>query len=95
MGKSISVTKKSKRGRPATTGTGVQIGERWQPSEIAAIDDWIAGSGEKMTRGQAVRQLVTIGLSASVINPVSQKKANDSAAKAAQLARELGLITKK
>ena len=47
-----------------TTGTGTQIGERWQKSEIAAIDEWIAKSGEKLTRGQAVRRLVELGLKA-------------------------------
>jgi hypothetical protein len=65
MKKSIRVTtKKRGRGRPVTTGTGTQIGERWQKSEIAAIDEWIAKSGEKLTRGQAVRRLVELGLKA-------------------------------
>ena len=47
-----------------TTGAGMQIGERWQKSEIAAIDEWIAKSGENLTRGQAVRRLVEIALKA-------------------------------
>jgi hypothetical protein len=64
MAKSIRVTTKKRRGRPVSTGTGTQIGERWQKSEIAAIDAWIAGSGENLTRGQAVRRLVEIGLKA-------------------------------
>jgi hypothetical protein len=62
MGKSIRVTTKKRRGRPATTGKGTQIGERWHESEIAAIDAWIERSGEDMTRGQAIRRLVDIGL---------------------------------
>ena len=64
MGKSIRVTTKKRRGRPATTGKGTQIGERWHPPEIAAIDKWIASQGEEITRGQAIRRLVEIGLKA-------------------------------
>jgi hypothetical protein len=61
MGKSIKVTKKS-RGRPAT-GRGTQIGERWHPAELAAIDAWIASSADKkITRAHAVRRLVALGL---------------------------------
>jgi hypothetical protein len=62
MKKSIKVTKKT-RGRPAT-GRGTQVGERWHPAELAAIDRWIASSGEQMTRGQAIRRLVELGLKA-------------------------------
>ena len=64
MGKSIRVTTKKKRGRPSTTGKGTQIGERWHVTELEAIDKWIASQGEQMTRGQAVRRLVEIGLRA-------------------------------
>jgi hypothetical protein len=61
MAKTTVVTKK-RRG-PAPTGKGVQIGERWHPPELAAIDKWIEKHG-KMSRGQAVRRLVEIGLKA-------------------------------
>lgn len=63
MAKRIVVTRK-KRG-PPPTGKGIQIGERWHPPELAAIDKWIAANG-KMTRGQAVRRLVELGLKANV-----------------------------
>ena len=43
-------------------GKGTQIGERWHAPELAAIDAWIAATGEKMTRGQAIRRLVELGL---------------------------------
>jgi hypothetical protein len=56
-----TVLPKKKRG-PRPTGKGIQIGERWHPPEIAAIDKWIASQGEEMTRGQAIRRLVEIGL---------------------------------
>jgi len=59
MARTTVVTKK-KRGPPAT-GKGIQIGERWHAPELAAIDRWIAANGE-MTRGQAIRRLVEIGL---------------------------------
>jgi hypothetical protein len=63
MAKSIRVTTKKKRGRPATTGRGTQIGERWHPSELAAIDAWIASSADKtITRAHAIRRLVALGL---------------------------------
>jgi hypothetical protein len=62
MGKSIRVTTKKKRGRPATTGKGVQVGERWHTAELTAIDAWIASHGAKMSRGEAIRRLVEIGL---------------------------------
>jgi hypothetical protein len=58
-----TVLPKKRRG-PAPTGKGIQIGERWHPPEIAAIDKWIASQGEEMTRGQAIRRLVEIGLKA-------------------------------
>ena len=60
MGKSIKVTKKP-RGRPAT-GRGTQIGERWHPSELAAIDAWIASTDKSISRAHAVRRLVALGL---------------------------------
>jgi hypothetical protein len=64
MDKSINVTTKKRPGRPRTTGRGIQIGERWRVEELAAIDAWIDASGEVMTRGQAIRRLVEIGLRA-------------------------------
>ncbi|THD59172.1 MAG: hypothetical protein E7813_25010 [Bradyrhizobium sp.] len=65
MAKSIPVTTKKKRGRPATTGRGTQVGERWHPSELAAIDAWIAASTDKtISRAHAIRRLVALGLKA-------------------------------
>jgi hypothetical protein len=62
MAKTTVVTKK-KRG-PAPTGQGLQIGERWHPPEIAAIDAWIKSQGGNLTRGHAIRRLVALGLKA-------------------------------
>jgi hypothetical protein len=59
-----SVVPKKKRG-PAPTGKGTQIGERWHPAELAAIDAWIASSSDKkLTRAHAIRRLVALGLKA-------------------------------
>jgi hypothetical protein len=56
------VVPKKKRG-PAPTGKGVQVGERWHPSELAAIDAWIAASSDNtLTRAHAIRRLVALGL---------------------------------
>jgi len=58
-----TVVPKKRRG-PAPTGQGVQIGERWHPSELAAIDAWIAASTDPaITRAHAVRRLVALALS--------------------------------
>src|SRR5450759_224127 len=62
MAKTTLVTKK-KRGPPAT-GQGLQIGERWHPPEVAAIDAWIKAQGGNLTRGHAIRRLVALGLKA-------------------------------
>jgi hypothetical protein len=60
MAKTTLVTKK-KRGPPAT-GQGIQIGERWHPPEVEAIDAWIKLQGGNLTRGHAIRRLVALGL---------------------------------
>jgi hypothetical protein len=53
---------KKKRG-PAPTGKGIQVGERWHPSELAAIDAWIASSSDPtVTLAHAIRRLVSLGL---------------------------------
>ena len=57
-----SVVPKKKRG-PPPTGKGIQVGERWHPSELAAIDAWIASSRDKtLSRAHAIRRLVALGL---------------------------------
>jgi hypothetical protein len=65
MGKAVRVTTKKRRGRPATTGHGTQVGERWHAAELAAIDAWIASSSDKtISRAHAIRRLVALGLKA-------------------------------
>ena len=63
MKRSIRGTKKS-RGRPKTTGTGVQIAMRWQSLELTLIDSWIEKHAPDLSRPEAIRRLVEIGLKA-------------------------------
>jgi hypothetical protein len=57
------VLPKKKRG-PKPTGKGTQVGERWHPAELAAIDVWIASCDKTLTRAHAIRRLVALGLKA-------------------------------
>jgi hypothetical protein len=61
MGKSIKGTTKKRRGRPATTGKGTQIGMRWQEPQLFEIDAWME-KHEIATRPEAIRRLVELGL---------------------------------
>jgi hypothetical protein len=53
------ITQKKKRGPPAT-GKGTLVGVRMHPPELAQLDAW----REEMTRPEAIRQLVKLGLKA-------------------------------
>ncbi|MGN6311721.1 MAG: hypothetical protein ACTHNN_19445 [Xanthobacteraceae bacterium] len=66
MAKSIRDSKKSKPriGRPKTTGSGEAQIVRMHKPQITAIDDWIKFQGEEMSRPEAIRRLVEIGLKA-------------------------------
>ena len=85
-----SVVPKKKRG-PPPTGKGIQVGERWHPSELAAIDAWIASSRDKtLTRAHAIRRLVALGLR---IKTESRGKSEDTKGRrdTKQRARELAV----
>jgi hypothetical protein len=95
MAKSIRVTAKKRRGRPATTGAGTQTGERWHDAELAAIDAWIAATGETLTRGQAIRRLVKVGLAVKTkAKPTGRRRAALVADLAAEAIDSLGLKVK-
>ena len=65
MGKSIRVITKKRRGRPVTTGKGTLIGVRLLDMPLATLDAWIADQNEPdLTRPEAIRRLVEIGLRA-------------------------------
>jgi predicted transcriptional regulator len=62
MTKSISRTRKS-RGRPPTGAESVHL--RVLPDQAAAIDAWIARQKDgEITRPEAIRRLVELGLKA-------------------------------
>ena len=65
MGKSITVITKKRRGRPVTTGMGTLIGVRLLDEPLAALDAWIVKQKDiDLTRPEAIRRLVEIGLKA-------------------------------
>ena len=60
MGKSISSTEKKKRGRPRTNPVAQHF---TMPRELSdALDAWIAKQREPVTRPEAIRRLVELGL---------------------------------
>jgi hypothetical protein len=52
-----SDTENRRRGRPKTTGSGMQISPRWSLSEIENIDQWAVSNG-KPAREEAIRRIV-------------------------------------
>lgn len=59
-----TVLSEKKRRGPPPTGIGTLVGVRLQPAQLAALDAWIARQKEpKLTRPEAVRQLLDAGLS--------------------------------
>ena len=67
MAKSIRDSTKStpKIGRPKTTGPGEPQVVRMHDQQIEAIDEWIDKQGEKISRPEAIRRLVELGLKAT------------------------------
>jgi hypothetical protein len=66
MTKSIRDSKKSRPriGRPKTTGPGQAQVVRMHDQQIAAIDAWIALQDTEISRPEAIRRLVELGLKA-------------------------------
>jgi len=64
MGKSIRDIAKKRRGRPKTTGLGTGILVRMH-DQLGALDAWIERQREPgLSRPEAIRRLVEIGLKA-------------------------------
>jgi len=59
MADAISDTGK-KRGRPKTDATGVHV--KLLPSQLASLDAWIKHQPDELSRPEAVRRLMEIGL---------------------------------
>ena len=64
MSKSIRDSKKSrpKIGRPKTTGSGQPQVVRMHDQQIASIDAWVAMQKADISRPEAIRRLVELGL---------------------------------
>ena len=87
MAKSIGVITKKRRGRPVTTGKGTLIGVRLLDDPLASLDGWIAKQKEPdLSRPEAIRRLVEIGLSKSSDQPRVLSPSKQSAVRAAELA---------
>jgi len=66
MSKPIRDSKKSKPqiGRPKTTGPGEPQVVRMHAEQLTEIDGWIAEQGAAISRPEAIRRLVELGLKA-------------------------------
>jgi hypothetical protein len=60
--KSDFMQSKNRRGRPAT-GINPSVGVRIEAEQMAAIDRWRAAQSDVLTRPEAIRRLVDLGLS--------------------------------
>jgi hypothetical protein len=56
----------NKIGRPKTTGPGQPQVVRMHDEQVAMIDAWIAMQGQSISRPEAIRMLVEIGLKAKI-----------------------------
>lgn len=70
-----------KRRGPAPTGKGALIGVRMQPFDLAQLDSWIASDGRGLTRPQAIRRLVELGLTVRTYKPKQAPAARTARAK--------------
>ena len=52
----------SKKRGPAPTGKGTPVMVRLQPAALAALDAWIKHQPDRLSRPEAVRRLVEMGL---------------------------------
>ena len=53
-----------KRGRPVTVGATMFVGIKLQPALVNLIDGWAARADGHVTRSEAIRRLVELGLKA-------------------------------
>jgi len=87
MSKSIRVITKKGRGRPVTTGKGTLIGVRLLDDPLTNLDAWILKQKEPdLTRPEAIRRLVEIGLSKPSDRPRILSTSAEGAARATELA---------
>ena len=63
MKKSIRDTPKKRRGRPSTGGRRDGVMVRLEPEQFGALDVWIKKTAPDLSRPEAIRRLVELGLS--------------------------------
>jgi hypothetical protein len=86
MKKSISRTEKRGRGRPATNPKSIHL--TLEPGPLSEVDRWIEKQKEPLTRPEAIRRLVELGLKvktparAAVSKPARKLRAQELATKA-------------
>jgi ribosomal protein L19E len=71
MKKSIKVTPKKKRGRPAT-GRDPHVTSRMPPDLIAEVEAW--ATANETTRSEAIRRLVELGLTMKTRSAPSERQ---------------------
>ena len=54
----------AKLGRPVTVGATMFVGVKLPPALVESIDGWAANGAKKVTRSEAIRRLVELGLKA-------------------------------
>lgn len=62
MAKSVPHISEPTRGRPKTTGQGVGILVRGHEDFLQSLDKWIAKQKPRLSRPEAIRRLVELGL---------------------------------
>jgi hypothetical protein len=62
MAKSIKDIPKKRRGRPSTGGRREGVMVRLEPAQFEALDGWIEKHAPELSRPEAIRRLVEIGL---------------------------------
>ena len=66
MSRQEKVLEKKRKGRPAI-GKGVQLNAMIRPEQAEALDAWIAAQPDpKPSRPEAIRQLIKLGIDASI-----------------------------
>jgi hypothetical protein len=71
MKKTIKVTPKKKRGRPAT-GRDPHVTSRMPPDLIAEVEAW--ATANETTRSEAIRRLVELGLTVKMKSAPSERQ---------------------
>jgi hypothetical protein len=64
MAKSIKDIPKQQRGRPSTGGRREGVMVRLEPAQFEALDGWIKRNAPDLSRPEAIRRLVELGLKA-------------------------------